>query len=69
MIKVVFMSANSADPEEMLSYASLHLGLHCLPKYMYLFDRTSRMCMRGSRGGTGDLDPPNPRKSQKYRIP
>ena len=25
---------NSADPDEMLLYAALHLGLHCLPKYL-----------------------------------
>ena len=24
-----------ADPGEMLPYAAFHLGLHCLPKYMF----------------------------------
>ena len=28
-----FVLANSADSEEMLHHAALHLGLHCLSKY------------------------------------
>ena len=27
--------ANSADPGEILHYAAFHLGLHCLPKYLF----------------------------------
>ena len=27
--------ANSADPDEMQHYAAFHLGLHCLPKYLF----------------------------------
>ena len=27
--------ANSADSDEMQQYAAFHLGLHCLPKYLY----------------------------------
>ena len=30
--KIVFVLANSADPDEMLHYGAFHLGLHCLPK-------------------------------------
>ena len=26
--------ANSADPDEMPLYAAIHLGLHCLPRYL-----------------------------------
>ena len=33
--KIVFISANSADPDEMSLYAAFHLGLHCLPKYLF----------------------------------
>ena len=29
--------ANIADPDEMQHYEAFHLGLHCLPEYMYLF--------------------------------
>ena len=29
------ISANSADPDEMQHYAAFHLGLHCLPKYLF----------------------------------
>ena len=29
-----FVLANSADPNEMSHYATFHLGLHCLPKYI-----------------------------------
>ena len=32
-LKIVFISANSADPDELLPYAAFHLGLHCLLKY------------------------------------
>ena len=28
---IVVISANSADPDEKLSFAVFHLGLHCLP--------------------------------------
>ena len=31
-LKTVFISANSADPDELPPYAAFHLGLHCLPK-------------------------------------
>ena len=27
--------AKSADPDEMLPYATFHLGLHCLSKYLF----------------------------------
>ena len=27
--------ANSADSDEMQHYAAFHLGLHCLPKYLF----------------------------------
>ena len=27
--------ANSADPDEMPPYVAFHLGLHCLPKYLF----------------------------------
>ena len=30
-----FVLANSADPDEILQYATLNLGLHCLPKYLF----------------------------------
>ena len=29
-LKIVFIFANSADPDEMLPLAAFHLGLHCL---------------------------------------
>ena len=33
--RLFFIYANSADPDEILLWAALHLGLHCLPKYQY----------------------------------
>ena len=30
-----FILANSGDPDEMLPYAAFHLGLHCLPEYLF----------------------------------
>ena len=40
-IKFVFVTANSADPDEMQCYVAFHLGFHCLPKY--LFTRMKRV--------------------------
>ena len=34
-LTIVFILANSADPDEMPHYAAFHLGLHCLPKYPF----------------------------------
>ena len=34
-LKIVFVLANSVDPDEMLDYAAFHLGLHCLSKYAF----------------------------------
>ena len=34
-LKIVFILANRADPDEMLPYAAFHLGLHCLPQYLF----------------------------------
>ena len=34
-LNVVFILVNSADPDEVPPYAAFHLGLHCLPKYLF----------------------------------
>ena len=34
-LKIVFILANSVDPDEMLPYGAFHLGLHCCPKYLF----------------------------------
>ena len=34
-LKIVFVLANSEDPDGMPHYAAFHLGLHCLPKYSF----------------------------------
>ena len=34
-LKIIFVLANSVDPDEMPHYASFHLFLHCLPKYAF----------------------------------
>ena len=34
--KIVFFLANSADPDRMPHTVAFHLGLHCLPKYLFL---------------------------------
>ena len=34
-LRVVFILANSADPDEMPSNVAFHLGLHCLPEYLF----------------------------------
>ena len=33
-LKIMFISANSANADGRLTYAAFHLGLHCLPKYL-----------------------------------
>ena len=34
-LKIIFALANGAEPDEMPHYAAFHLGLHCLPKYIF----------------------------------
>ena len=34
-LKIEFVVANSADPDEMPHYVAFHLGLHCLSKYLF----------------------------------
>ena len=34
-LKIAFILANSADPDEMPPYVAFHLGLHCSPKYLF----------------------------------
>ena len=34
-MRIVHILANSAEPDEMLCYAAFHLGLHCLPAYLF----------------------------------
>ena len=34
-LRIIFISASSADPDEMSPYVTFHLGLHCLPKYLF----------------------------------
>ena len=34
-LKIVFILANSDDLNEMPPYAAFHVGLHCLPKYLF----------------------------------
>ena len=34
-LKIVLILANSEDPDEMPHYVAFHLGLHCLPKYLF----------------------------------
>ena len=34
-LKIVLFLANSADSYEMPPYATFHLGLHCLQKYLF----------------------------------
>ena len=35
VLKIALTTAKSVDPDEMLPYTAFHLGLHCLPKYMF----------------------------------
>ena len=34
-LEIFCIFANSPDPDEMLPYAALYLGLYCLPKYLF----------------------------------
>ena len=44
-LKIVFILANSANPDEMLHDATFHLGLHCLPKYLFI-----STCIQNEKG-------------------
>ena len=35
-LKIDFVLANSEDPNEMLHFAAVHLGLHCFSKYLFM---------------------------------
>ena len=35
IMRYLFILANSAEHDEMSPYAAFHLGLHCLPKYIF----------------------------------
>ena len=41
-LKIDFVLANSADPDEMPHYAAFHLGLHCLLKYPFRGFRSTK---------------------------
>ena len=41
-LKIVFISANSADHDEMQHFATFHLGLHCLSKYQLMTSKYSK---------------------------
>ena len=47
-LKIVFILANSAVPDEMLHHAAFHLGLLCLPKYAF----RSHQYAKGLKGYT-----------------
>ena len=32
---IIFVMANNVDPDEMLHYVALHLGLYCLLRYIF----------------------------------
>ena len=34
-LKIAYILANSADPDEMPPYAAFHPGLQCLPNYLF----------------------------------
>ena len=34
-LKIDFIIANIADPDEIPQYAAFHLSIHCLPKYLF----------------------------------
>ena len=42
--KVVFILANSVDPDEMQYHAAIHLGLHCLSEYKFMVFLLIRAC-------------------------
>ena len=41
-LKIGFVLANSADPDERLHYVAFHLGLHCLSKYPFRVSGTHK---------------------------
>ena len=49
-LKVFFIFANSADPDEMQHHAAFHLSLHCLPEYPFKGYQYTRgyVCLLGN---------------------
>ena len=43
--EIVFILANSADPDEMAPYVAFHVGLHCLPKFLF-----TSICIQNEQG-------------------
>ena len=60
-LRINFVLANSADPDEMQLYAAFHLGLHCLLNYPFWGGWSSRGLVHGPGGVT--MHPPPPKCS------
>ena len=43
VLKIDFYISNSANTDEMLHYAAFHLGLHCLPKYLFIYIQNEKV--------------------------
>ena len=54
-LKIVFVLANSVDPDEMLHYLAFHLGFHCLPKYELSCIAQLVMCLTADPGVTSSI--------------
>ena len=44
-LKIVFILANSVDPDEMPRYVAFHLGLHWLPKNLFTTSIQNEKCL------------------------
>ena len=48
-LKMVYISANCADTDEILPYVAFHLGLHCLPEYLLTGIQNEKVIMMYSK--------------------
>ena len=42
VVLILTILANNVDPDKMQLYAAFHLGLHCLPKYLFIVSSIQR---------------------------
>ena len=58
-LKIDFALANSADLDKMLPYAAFHLGLHCLPKYLFTGTQNEKYLSKYSEPSLENIEVPD----------
>ena len=56
-LKIAFILANSADPDEMSPHAAFHLGLYCLPNYLFTGIQNEKGLTKMQQGSINSYPP------------